>query len=302
MKLSINEGCLGGRCDYEKKVELYAGAGFDALDFGMFGMKNADDLLNGDDYRQVAQSLRKTANDAGLLINQTHAPFEFSWKDLGDPVIYKDIIYPRFVRSLEISAILGAEICVMHPLHHFIYKGREEEIFDINMEFYRSLIPYCREWNIKVGVENMWQTDQRYKTITHDTCSRKDEFIRYIDTLDSEYMVACLDVGHVGLPVGQEDEAEDVILALGHDRLKSLHIHDNDYRGDQHTIPFAGKMNWEKTTEALGKIDYTGDFTYEINAAFMRGSDDEFLPVGMKYAETIGRYLVDKVEKNRVKV
>lgn len=306
MRLSINEIFFGGRGGYERKVELYAAAGFDAIDFSMFGMRNdlKCDILKSDDYRKIAEYLRKTANNAGLTVNQTHAPFKFNLKDWNDPVVYRDTIYPMLVRSLEVSAILGADICVMHPLHHFTYKGREEEIFNINMDFYRSLIPYCREWNIKVGIENMWQEDPKHRTITHDVCSHKEEFVRYIDTLDSEYMVACLDVGHVGLPTAQEDEVEDFILALGHDRLKALHIHDNNYCTDQHTVPFAGKLNWAKIAEALGKIDYTGDFTYEIydaNVGFICGTPNEFLPTALKYIADIGKYIISDVEQNRVR-
>ena len=50
------------------------------------------------------------------------------------------------------------------------------------MKFYKSLIPYCEEYGIKVAVENMWQYPGM---ISHSTCSRPEEFIRYIDELDS---------------------------------------------------------------------------------------------------------------------
>ena len=98
-----------------------------------------------------------------------------------------------------------------------VYKGHEEEIFQINMDFYRRLIPYCKEYGVKIAVENMWQRDKLRKCIVNDTCNTSAEFIRYVDNLDSEYVVACLDLGHVGLPL-RDDEAQDMIRALGHDR------------------------------------------------------------------------------------
>ncbi len=295
MKLSVNVNNLMSRYDFQTCANIYAKAGFDAVDYGLFGMVSDNDPFNGENYREIAEGEKKIADAAGIEINQTHAPFSFSGKLFADENAYRDIIYPRFIRSIEISAILGAKVCVMHPLHHFVYHGHEEEIFEKNMEFYRSLIPYCKEYGIAIGVENMWQVDGLRKCIVHDTCSRKEEFVRYIDTLDSEYMVACLDVGHVGLPL-QDDEAQDVILALGHDRLKALHVHDNDYKGDQHVLPFQGKMNWQAITAALKQIDYTGDFTYEVNTLFMRGADDTFVPVGAKYMADVGKHLISMIE------
>ena len=241
MKLSVNVENLLGRFPFDKCAEIYAQAGFDALDYALTDMVRDSSEFNGNGYSDAAINIRREAARYGLVINQTHAPFTFRYEQWSNEKIYSETVYPRLVRSLEISAIMGAEVVVMHPLHHFFpYRGREEEIFELNMSFYRSLMPYCKEYGIKVGIENMWQDDCLRGTIVHDTCSRKEEFIRYIDTLDSEYMVACLDTGHIGLPQCQSDEVQDVIMALGHDRLGALHVHDNSYRRDDHALPLFG--------------------------------------------------------------
>lgn len=86
---------------------------------------------------------------------------------------------------------------VVHPLHHMPYKGHEEEIFQLNMDYYRKLIPFAQKYGVKIGVENMWQRDPLRKCITADTCSDVNEFIRYIDTLDSEQITGCLDLGRL---------------------------------------------------------------------------------------------------------
>ena len=302
MKLSVNVENLMGRYDFERCADIYSSAGFDALDYALTDMVKDASVFNGDDYAKYAEDIAKIAKSKGLVINQTHAPFTFHHKLWVDENAYRDIIYPRLVRSIEISAIMGAKVVVMHPLHHFFpYKDHVEEAFEANVEFYGSLIPYCKEYGIKVGVENMWQHDSLRGTIVHDTCSRKEEFVKYIDVLNSEYVTACLDLGHVGLPQCQEDEAHDFILALGHDRLGALHVHDNSYRADDHAVPFLGKMDWEKITAALGQIDYTGDFTYEANVPFYRKSPDDFTPIGTKYMAEVGRYLMSKIEASRSK-
>ena len=53
-------------------------------------------------------------------------------------------------------------------------RGVPEKLFGINMEFYRRLIPYCKEYNIRVAVENMWQYP---RTVSHSTCSKPEEFV-----------------------------------------------------------------------------------------------------------------------------
>ena len=113
-------------------------------------------------------------------------------------------------------------------------------------------------------------------------------------------MVACLDIGHVGLPV-RDDESWDFIRALGHDRLQALHGHYNDYRVDKHALPYLGRIDWNKVTKALGEIDYQGDFTYEVNLnTFVSNSmNDDLIPTAMRYAHDIGRYLCALVDKNR---
>lgn len=299
MKLAMNSQYLVNTLGNDAAAKLIAEAGFDGVDYSVMEMVNVDCVFNGRNYIEEAENAGKIFRSYGIPVTQTHAPFRFS--DYGDSVTYKEHIYPTIVRSVEVSAAMGASIIVVHPLHYLTYAGHEEEIFRLNMDFYRSLIPVCKDCGIKVAVENMFQWDMRRGHIVHDTCSRAEEFCRYIDTLNSEYMVACLDVGHVGLPA-QADEVWDVIRKLGHDRLKSLHVHDNDYKDDRHAIPYSGKIDWDQVTKALGEINYSGDFTYEISLTSAIGRMNRSLyPATLRYISEIGKHLVEMTEQYRVK-
>ena len=300
MKLALNGHTLVNRFGLAKAIDICKEAGFDSIDYSLQCMEKPDDIFNDEkEYVKTAWELRKIADEKGFAITQTHAPFAFAgWND---PKTCEEFIFPAIRRSIEISAILGAKVAVVHPLHHFVYKGHEDEIYEKNMEFYRSLIPLCKEYNIKVGIENMFQRELLRAHLSFDTCATIPDFIRYIDTLNSEYMVACLDIGHVGLPYG-DDEAWDFIRALGHERLQALHVHDNNYRMDQHTLPYLGKINWTEVTKALGEIDYQGDFTYELTGELYPSTmDDSLVPVTIKYIADVGHHLCDMVEKNRIK-
>ncbi|MBQ2117437.1 MAG: sugar phosphate isomerase/epimerase [Clostridia bacterium] len=291
MDLSVNSAKLFADLGVSAAAKAAKAAGFSAFDY-YITLDDTDSPLHGEDYRSVVSQIRRATENEGMRFNQTHAPFRFPVKKWDEPETFD-----LFVRSLEITALLGAKICVVHPLHHMEYLGHEEEIFRLNMDYFRKLIPCCREYGVRIGVENMWQTHRIRKNISFDTCSTIREFIRYLDTLDSESVVACLDVGHVVLPDGPDGPA-DFIRALGHDRLKALHIHDNDYTRDAHLLPYQGKLDWESITAALGEIDYTGDFTYEIGAVPF-SVPGELIGDALRYAGAVGRYLVGKVEEHR---
>ncbi len=136
----------------------------------------------------------------------------------------------------------------------------------------------------------MWGIDSKRGYIVANVCSTPEEFADYLDSLDSKYFTACLDVGHCGL-VGF-DEA-NFIKALGTKRLKALHIHDNDFKDDLHTLPFMAKLNWDSITGALKEIKYEGDFTLEADG-FFKNIPDDFLPVAYKFMHDTGRYLIKK--------
>lgn len=296
MKLSNTMGYVEKRFGTERAIELYKNAGFESLDYTLNQMTSDENIFNKDNYKERAEYIRTYAGKTGIGFNQTHTPFSFDVKIWNNH--YDDIVYPRVLRSLEITAMLGAKIAIVHPIHHMVFSGHEEEIFELNMKYYRGLIPYAREYGIKIAIENMFQADALRKHIVDDTCSRSEEFIRYIDTLDSEYITACLDVGHVGL-IMRTDEAEDMVRALGHDRLGALHIHDNNYREDQHFIPGMGLLHWDKITAALGEIDYTGDFTYEAEGTFLKNYDDIFFPTALRFMADVGHHLMGRIESSR---
>ncbi len=299
MKLSINMGNYTCRFNDADSIEIVKTAGFDAMDYSLMDMVDDDAPFNGENYRELALELRKTCDEKQMPITQTHAPFTFTAAQWDDPETFEKVIIPRMIRAIEISGILGAEAMIVHPIHHSQYRGHEEELFDRNMAFYRRLIPYAEQSSVKIAVENLFQKDPERKYIVPSVCSDPYEFVRYIDTLNSPWITACLDVGHVALPVS-DYTAADVVRILGHHRLGALHIHDNDYSRDQHQLPYLGKLNWVEICKALGEIDYQGDFTYEVNGQFIFDVDEGFIPVGAKIMADVGKYLVSMVEKHRI--
>lgn len=296
MEISMNVDTLWGRWTYEKCVRDLAEAGFTAIDYSMMDFHGENPVFMTDDYKNVAEEKRKIARNAGLNINQTHAPYKLNF---ADPEYLQAVVMPRMKRAIEVSALLGAKTTVVHPLHYMVYAGNEQKIFDMNMKFFRELIPSAEKFGITLCVENMFQRDALRGCPVADVCSTAKEFVSYVDTLNHPLVKACLDTGHCALPYGG-DEAAKIARALGYDRLKALHIQDNDCKNDQHLAPFAGKLNWTEIMTALGEIDYCGDFTYEFNW-YAVPDDADFLPNYLKYLVDTAKYLIRIIDRHRPK-
>ncbi|MBR2057473.1 MAG: sugar phosphate isomerase/epimerase, partial [Fibrobacter sp.] len=192
-------------------IKLLKESGFTAYDFSMFRGSLADEILLSDDYLARAREFRAYADSIGLPCNQTHAPFATIRK--GDEE-WNKMMFPLVKRAIEISGILGARVCVVHPCNDYT----PEE----NAELYKSFEPYARKAGVKIGVENMWNWASGSPTATAAACSHHDNFRAHLDLLPADVYVACLDIGHAELR-GLETSAVQMIERLS-DRLEAIHL------------------------------------------------------------------------------
>lgn len=289
MKISAETLYLRKKFGDREAVRILAEAGFDCIDYTMDHMVLDDSPLNGPDYREYAKDLRAYGESLGVTFHQAHAPFEFAWEKEG---VLENIAVPRIIRCLEIASIMGIGTVIVHPLHHLVYIYNKEKLWDMNMEFYHTLLPYAEKYNVRIAIENMFQFNKRMAPIP-DTLSDPGQFVKAFDALNSPYITACVDVGHCCM---LDNEPADMIRALGHDRLGALHIHDNDGILDRHTLPYLGNINWENTMKALADIDYDGVFTFET-FLFYSNFEDDFLPTAACWIHDMGVYLCKKIER-----
>lgn len=298
MKLTMNASPINGRLEYSyaEYLDVLKPAGFNSVDFMLNDLVFDDSEMYLANTLEYCENIKRTSTERGFTVDQTHAPFQF--KKWDDAEHFDSVIFPRLVKSLEMTALLGSKISVFHPLHHRPYAGHEEEIFELNMSVFKRLLPYAKEYDVKIALENMAQKDKARNYYVLDTCNSAKEFVRYVDTLDSEYAVACLDIGHVYLP-SRSDTAADMIRALGHDRLKALHVHDNNYQADQHLLPFLGRIDWAEVTQALADIDYDGNFTFEVSPTMLNTTVSSFTPIGAKFMADVGYNLINEIERKK---
>ena len=286
MVLSTQSFYLSERLGEMTAIKVFKQAGYDAIDFSMFtNLSQPEHPLSQDNYRAYARQMRDVADENGIIFNQAHAPFPTY---IEGQAAYNEKTYAGIIRAMEISSILGASIVVVHPVYLPDPAAKKE----LNLDIFRRLQPYCANLELKIALENMWGRDESGTRIVPNVCSTGESFAAYLDELDSRYFTACLDLGHCGL-VGEDAAA--MIRQLGHKRLLSLHVHDNNGLEDTHTVPFLGQMNWHSITEALADIQYAGDLTLESDA-FLKGFPDAFLYRAARFMHDVGRYLIKKIE------
>ncbi len=285
-------------------------AGFEAYDFTMT-LNTPECYIFDEDYREKAFALRKEADEIGIVCNQAHSPFptkcppdkgytEALCKQIAAGLRrpfptageqekeYNELIELLICRSIEISGILGARNCVVHPFNYFTPER--------NAEVYALYEETARRAGVRIAVENMWNWDAEKGHCSPAACSDPDSFIRHLQLLDKEVFVACLDVGHAELK-GLNTTAPEMIYALK-DRLACLHLHDNDRWRDKHDLPYANDIDFSAVIDALANIGYDGDITFEAES-FIPRFEVEFYPQAAKFMYEVGEYIRKKIVEKR---
>lgn len=280
MKISTEIGSAANIIGEEKAVELVAKAGFDAFDLTLTSMCKFDwdkkclipssHPFMGNDYLAFARRVKQAGLDNGIVCNQSHAPFPTAVPE----------IRSFLKRAIECTAEAGGKICIIHPMN----KGTTEE----NAEMYAELLPFAKEHGVKIATENMWIWNDEKDESMFAACATPESFNAHLDAVNDDFFVACLDLGHAEMK-GVGTSATEMIYALGN-RLKALHIHDNDKWHDSHQIPFTMDINFDPIIKALKDIGYSGYLTLEANRYLSAYTSDNISEGISKMAESAKKF------------
>ena len=185
MKLVTTTDTLEKRFGLKEAIKRIKEYGFDAYDCSLFeAMKPSKPLssyvaypVDGEPIHiSYAKEVRAYADKIGLPCTQTHAPFP-TFRN--GSTIEEDIA--QQIRAIEISAILGAEIIVIHPESSISF----EENFDL---IYSKLIPVAEKLGIKIATENMFTRDSKTKEIIPAACGTPEEVMLVQGSYTGEYL------------------------------------------------------------------------------------------------------------------
>ncbi len=286
MKISTEIGSAAKIIGEERAVEYVGKAGFDYWDFSMFDMCRYDHTtkqvidtghpLTGSERLAFARRLKQIGLDNGITCNQSHAPFSCNYP----------FVRARLKWAIECTAEAGGKICVIHPQTN---KHAKE-----NAEMFWELLPFAKECGVKIATENMWAWDEEKDQSSFAACATSEDFLEHLETVNDEFFVACLDLGHAEMR-GSGSGAVEMIRALGK-HLQALHIHDNDQWHDSHQIPFSMNMDFDAIVKALKEINYSGYFTLEASQ-YLKEYDDSNVFAGIQKLAESARRLAEMFEK-----
>lgn len=278
MKLGIETCWVRHFFGDEEAMRQIGQAGFDCVDYSFF---NAPETLDNH-YAAYARRMREVINGAGLVCDQAHAPFRFRY---GAEMTPAEPTFCEIVRAMEAAAILGARYIVVHS----VLPPAEVDLIAYNLRFFKSLEPYCRQFGIQVGFENIFDYDPAGRCMGR---FGTPELVKaFLKALQSPWFVACLDTGHAAIG---GTKPEDFVRGLDAQTLRLLHVQDTDFADDRHQLPYMGLHDWNAFALALAEIGYTGSFTFEI-PGYLRRMDKELVPAALAFAAATGRHLIAKI-------
>lgn len=288
MRISINEGYFRKKPDGRNTVErqkeavsLIAKAGFDAVDFGLFGISPNSCLSMTENYIDKAKEVREYCDSLGIAVNQTHAPF-YEGKPMPDGYM------EAMLRTVEASAALGADCVVVHA-DNWNEEGVEFEYsraLDAIYEVYAPVVELAEKVGVNIAMETLFCWNPEWRRF----CSRREELDDIISRFGTDNVGVCLDTGHWRVAYGAA--MTDEIRKLK-SKIIATHIHDNKGKTDDHMFPFTATANWDSICAALRDVGYNGDVTLEL----VYGSfPDELALDAAAFARRIGEHL-----RNRIK-
>jgi sugar phosphate isomerase/epimerase len=190
---------------------------------------------------------------------------------------------------------------VVHGFKLASFLGSEELEWEQTEAFLRFLGPYAKETGVTVCLENLYNSLGGH--IVEGPCADPVKTAQRIDSINDELgeevFGFCFATGHANL-LGLD--FEHFIVSMGN-RLKLLHIHDNDAIADMHQIPFTftrGRENqsitdWPGFIRGLREISYTGVLSFETSPV-LQAFPPALWSEALGFIAKIGSYFSSELE------
>jgi sugar phosphate isomerase/epimerase len=187
------------------------------------------DALSRTEARSMAEKLHKE----GIRIS-LHGPFWDLCAGSTDPLI-RQITRTRLQQFFDLVAIFQPLQVVCHtgydPRHH----GDWQRFLEISLATWEPLVERAELLEVPLLLENVWE---------HHPRLHQELFYH----LSSPYLGFCLDVGHQHC--FSRTPLSDWLKSLG-DRLREIHLHDNDGNGDTHLPVGQGSIDFDALFQAV---------------------------------------------------
>lgn len=244
---------------------------------------------------------KEGAAASGIEVNQMHMPYPIYIPTISREI--NDYLCEQVMpKSMAVCNYFGCPNIVVHGLKMRRYLGTDEAEWVQTEAMLDKIAPMAKEMGITICVENLYESISGH--IVEGPCCDARKAAERIDRFNEKYHAPvlgfCFDTGHANL-VGID--FEDFIVKLG-DRLKVLHVHDNDGISDLHQIPFTftktrennPSTDWEGFLTGLRRIKYEGVISFET-APVLAAFPEEMKEDALNFIARIGKHFSEKTEK-----
>jgi sugar phosphate isomerase/epimerase len=231
-------------------LEAIAGAGFFRLEVAANPQHIPLDDLDG-----IAE-LRMRQQSLGLHCISVHAPFGPELDSSSpDPGLRLRTV-AQLTAAADAAAILTSDFLVVHLGPHERRHWRQSEYECRAAEAAASvslLVQHCRTTGVTVLLENM---------LPHLPLGGLKGLRDVGSRVPRSAAGICLDTGHAHL----NGELSSALPAIG-DRIRLIHLNDNQGDRDAHLPPGQGTINWSAFAEQLTLSGYRPALTIELNTS-----------------------------------
>ncbi len=277
MQIGINTDFLKSTGSPEKYLRFIAEAGFTHIHW--CHQWDTDFLYSSHEIKQIGKWLKTY----GLQLQDIHASagMEKAWYEL-DEYIRKSGVELIINRIEMFSGLGGTGGLALHsPCFRRVYKADNSKLPQYMQSVKRSLdelMPVLEKHHAVIAIENM--ANDFFETIEELTAAYPADKIGI--TYDSGH-------GNYGYARGLQH------LEKNKDRLKVLHLNDNNGTIDSHQLPFYGTVDWEKLTGIIAGSSYSGPLSFEVSMRYM----PDFFNPGLKEQpdEMTRKFLVEAYRK-----
>lgn len=202
-------------------------------------------IERSENVQQTGRAFGEYARSIGMQITQGHL-----W--LKCRIVSNPEAVAIVKQWIDLYEAIGIKNMVLHADVYNMEDKSIEEIHDANVEKFREIAAYIEGRDIHICIENLFRRGMDHI----------DQLLSIISRVSSSHLAVTLDTGHLNMV--RTTSQRDFILTAG-DKLRAIHIADNEGAADQHLMPFGrGTVDFVEVVRALREVGYQGVFNYEI--------------------------------------
>jgi len=239
----------------------------------------AELLSRSEDFIKTGKEFKKFLDERNFKMSQGHL-----W--LRIRICEDEGAVPKLLDWIDMYEAIGIKNMVLHCDNLLETDLSKEEKTERNIEKLKIVADYIKDKDITICLENLRKRAPEFPELVDKSA---DDLLDIIERIGSDKFGICLDTGHLNLT---DRNPREFILKAG-DKLKALHIADNEEETDQHLMPFTrGTVDFVEVVKALKEVGYEGLFNLEIPGEIIR-TPIELRDEKIKYIKASYDYLMN---------